>query len=436
VKKNKNKKKVYLTLVGDNLNAGHWNILNIAKKLGEVTVGLMTDRASVEYTSLPHFSYDERHAFLKKNVKFIENIVPQENLDYSKNLNELKPDIVVHGDDWKHGKQKDVRLKVIKTLKKWNGKLIEPKYTENIPISENRKQFLQNTTTSEIRKSKLSRLLKVKKIVKILEAHNPIGGIIADNVSLNINKKYDEFDGVWCSSLTDSSSRGKPDNQSLDLTTRLNWLSEMFEVTSKPCIFDADNGGQKEHFKFLIRRLEKLGVSAVIIEDKIGLKKNSLFKNQKDTKLDSVKNFCEKIKIAKKNRVSKDFLIIARLESLITGRGINDAINRAEKYSKAGADLIMPHSNKSNPNQIFEFSKKFKKSKYFKPLVSVPSTYPSVKDKDLIKNDFKIVIYANQMFRSSYFSMLNTAKDILKYGRTKEIEKRMVSIKNIIKLIE
>ena len=331
---------------------------------------------------------------------------------------------------------KKIRNKVIKQIKKWKGKLIEVPYTKDIPLSENRKQFLQNYTTADVRKSKLKRLLNCKKIIKILEAHNPIGGLIIDNLKSDTKTKYDEFDGVWCSSLTDSSSRGKPDNQSLDLTTRANWLSEMFEVTSKPLIFDADNGGSIEHIKFLIRKLEKLGVSAVIIEDKIGIKRNSLFQDQSKTKLDSMQNFGKKIKAAIKSRVSSDFLIIARIESIIVGEGIDKAIKRANYYSKAGADMILVHSKKNTPKEIFKFAKKFKKSKFFKPLVAVPSAYPSVKETELEKSGFKIVIYANHLLRASYLSMTKTAESILSNKRAKESEKNMISIKKIIELIE
>ncbi len=429
------KKTVYLTLVGDNLNRGHLNLIKKAKELGQITIGLMTDEACVKYTSLPHFTFQERKNFLLKNLN-VQKIIPQETLDYTKNLDVIKPDFVIHGDDWKKGFLKKTRNKVIKQLKKWKGKLVEVPYTKDIPKSDNRKQFLQSNTTADIRKSKLIRSIKAKKFVKILEAHNPIGGLIIDNLSINSRKKYDEFDGVWCSSLTDSSSRGKPDNQSLDLTTRLNWLSEMFEVTSKPLIFDADNGGSLEHIKFLVRRLEKLGVSALIMEDKKGLKKNSLFKDQSKTKLESFTNFGNKIKIAKKSRISEDFLIIARIESLIIGESIDKALKRANYYSKCGADLILIHSKKNNSKEIFNFSKKFQKSKFYKPLVAVPSTYSQVREKDLKDHGFQIVIYANHLLRSSYFSMAETAKNILKYNRAKESEKNMISIKKVIELIE
>ncbi len=424
-----------MALVGDDLNDGHKNILKVASKYGQIIIGLMTDKAALEYTELPHFSYKEREKYLKKN-RLIKSIVPQDTLDFTKNLRKYKPNIVVHGDNWKVGHQVKIRNKVIKELKKWSGKLIEVKYTANIPKSADNLKFLSHSTTTELRKSKLKRLLKSKKIVKILEAHNPIGGLLIDNLSYSDEKKFDQIDGVWCSSLTDSTSRGKPDNGSLDLTTRSNWLSEMFEVTSKPVIFDADNGGPKEHLKFLINKLEKIGVSAVVIEDKIGIKINSLFKDQSNTKQDTINNFCKKIKIMCNSRVSNDFLIISRIESLILGKGVKDALKRANSYSKAGADMILIHSNKKTPTEIFKFAKQFKKSKHFKPLVAVPSTYPSVTDTNLVKHGFKIVIYANHLLRTSYLSMKKTLISILKNGQALKAQKDMISIKEIIQMIK
>ena len=431
----KKKKIVYVALVGDDLNDGHKNILKVASKYGQIIIGLMTDKAALEYTELPHFSYKEREKYLKKN-RLIKSIVPQDTLDFTKNLRKYKPNIVVHGDNWKVGHQVKIRNKVIKELKKWSGKLIEVKYTANIPKSADNLKFLSHSTTTELRKSKLKRLLKSKKIVKILEAHNPIGGLLIDNLSYSDEKKFDQIDGVWCSSLTDSTSRGKPDNGSLDLTTRSNWLSEMFEVTSKPVIFDADNGGPKEHLKFLINKLEKIGVSAVVIEDKIGIKINSLFKDQSNTKQDTINNFCKKIKIMCNSRVSNDFLIISRIESLILGKGVKDALKRANSYSKAGADMILIHSNKKTPTEIFKFAKQFKKSKHFKPLVAVPSTYPSVTDTNLVKHGFKIVIYANHLLRTSYLSRKKTLISILKNGQALKAQKDMISIKEIIQMIK
>ena len=430
----KKKKLVYVGLSADILHEGHINILKTANKFGKVIVGLLTDQAIASYKNIPHLSFKQREIVLK-NLIFVTKVIPQKTLDYTHNLNLIKPDFVVHGDDWKTGVQKKIRLKVIKTLQKWGGKLIEPKYTKNISSTLIKKKFSE-IVSLENRVSRLKRLIYSKDIVRILESHNALTGLIIENLKIEKNKKEMEFDGMWSSSLTDSASKGKPDNSSVDFSSRITSLNEMMDVTSKPLVFDADNGGQLEHLPYLVRSLERSGVSAIIIEDKIGLKKNSLFKNQTGTKQDKPQIFAKKIKKICASRKSKDFMVIARIESFILGKGLNDALKRAEIYSRAGADAILIHSKIKNPNEIFVFSKKFKKSKYFIPLVSVPSTYSKVYEKDLIKNGFKLVIYANQLLRAAYPAMINTAKSILYNSRAFEIDKKIIPINEIINLIK
>ena len=430
------KKKVYTAFSVDILHDGHINILKYAAKYGEVIVGLLTDEAIASYKNLPHLSYQKRK-YIIENVKYVSKVIPQTTLDYTYNLKKIKPNFVVHGDDWKTGYQKKIRGNVIKTLKAWSGKLLEPKYTKNISSSIIKDEIFKMGTTPDIRKTKLKRLIDSKKIVRILEAHNPISGLIAEKISYTNKKNLKvDFDGMWSSSLTDSSSRGKPDNQSVDYSTRYQGLNEILEVTTKPLIFDADNGGRLEHISYMVKTLERSGVSAMIIEDKIGLKKNSLFKNQKGTLQDSIINFSKKIRKAKSSAISEDFMVIARIESFILGKGLKDALRRAEKYSKAGADGILIHSKEKTPHEIFSFAKIYNKKNYAKPLVCVPSTYSSTYEKDLIKNNFKIVIYANHMLRSAYPSMTKTALSILKHKRAYESEDRISSIKEIINLIK
>ena len=330
---------------------------------------------------------------------------------------------------------KKTREKVIKELKKWGGKLIEPKYTKNISSTLIKKK-ISEIISPENRVSRLKRLIYSKDIVKILESHNSLTGLIIENLKINKNKKEIEFDGMWSSSLTDSATKGKPDNSSVDFSSRINSLNEMMDVTSKPLVFDADNGGQLEHLPFLVRSLERSGASAIIMEDKVGLKRNSLFKNQSKTKQDKPQIFAKKIKKICNSRQSEDFMVIARIESFILGKGLNDALKRAEIYSKAGADAILIHSKKNTPNEIFSFARVFKKSKNFIPLVSVPSTYSRVYEKDLIKNGFKLVIYANQLLRAAYPAMKNAAEIILKKNRALEIDKKIIPIKEIINLIK
>ena len=430
----KKNKIVYCGLAADVLHEGHINILKRASKLGELTVGLLTDNAIASYKNLPHLNFKQREIVLK-NIKFVKNVIPQDTLDYSKNLIKIKPDFVVHGDDWKKGIQKNVRKKVIKILKKWSGKLIEPKYTKNISSTAIKEKIYKVGTSPDVRRSKLKRLIFAKKIVRILESHSPLTGLIIENTKIVKENKYKEFDGMWSSSLTDSLLRGKPDNQSVDYSARMTGLNEILDVTTKPVIFDADNGGRLEHLPFLVKSLERMGVSAMIIEDKIGLKKNSLFDNQSEVRQDTIKNFSKKIKIAKSIQVSDDFMVIARIESFILGKNLNDAVKRAEAYVKAGADAIMIHSKENNPKEIFNFSNKFTKSKYYKPIIAVPSTYSKTYEKELIRNNIKVVIYANQLLRSSYPAMLKIAKNILKDQRSYNSEKYLVPINDIIKLI-
>ena len=431
----KNRKKVYVGLSVDIIHEGHINILKIANSYGDVIVGLLTDDAIASYKNIPYLDY-KRRKIIVQNIKYVKKVIPQNALDYVENLKLIKPDYVVHGDDWKKGIQKKTRIRVIKTLKKWSGKLIEPKYTKNISSSIIKNKILEIGATPINRVSRLKRLMQSKKIARILESHNSLTGLIIENLRIIKNNINIEFDGMWSSSLTDSATKGKPDNSSVDFSSRISSLNDMMDVTTKPLVFDADNGGQIEHLPFLVRSLERSGVSAIIMEDKVGLKKNSLFKNQTDTKQDKPELFAKKIKKICNSRQSNDFMVIARIESFIVGKGLNDALKRAEIYSKSGADAILIHSKEKTPKEIFSFARKFKKSRNFVPLVSVPSTYSKVYEKDLIKNGFKLVIYANQLLRAAYPAMEKAAKKILQNSRAFEVDKTIIPIKQIINLIK
>ena len=429
------KKTVYVPLAADILHEGHLNILRIASNYGKVIVGLLTDDAIIQYKSLPFFDYDQRFKIVS-NLKLVDQVVPQDSWNYKLILNSIKPAFFVHGDDWKKGVQAKIRLEVIKELKKWNGKLIEPKYSKNIIKISQKNKILHLGITPDQRKLQLKRLLKVKKFIRIMESHSALSSLIIENININKEKKLLQFDGIWSSSLTDSALRGKPDNQSVDYSQRINSLNDTIDTSLKPIIFDGDNGGRLEHLTYLVKNLEKIGVSALVLEDKKGLKINSLFQDQSKSSQDSIKEFSKKIKIAINSRISKDFMIIARIESLILGKSLKDAINRAEQYSKAGADAILIHSKKNHPKEIFNFAKIFKRSKYFKPMIAIPSTYSKTYEKELINNGFKIVIYANHLLRASYKAMYETAEKILINQRAFESEKKITSINSIISLIK
>ena len=418
----------YVAMRADLIHPGHMNILEEASKYGQVTVGLLTDKAIASYKRLPALTYEQRKKVIE-NIKHVYNVIPQDTLDYTDNLKLIQPDFVVHGDDWKDGVQKETRQKVLDTLNIWQGKLIEVPYTKGISSTQLHDSLKEIGTTPEIRQKKLKRLINNKPIVRVLEAHNGLTGIIAENTSYENN----EFDGIWMSSLTDSTAKGKPD---IELIDRYSTLNDVLEVTTKPIILDGDTGGKPEHFAFTVKTLERLGVSAIIIEDKVGLKKNSLFGTDVKQTQDSIENFCKKIKIGKSSLVGDDFMIIARIESLILKAGLEDATQRAQAYIDAGVDGIMIHSKEEDPTEIFNFCDQYKQFDIKVPLVVVPSSYNSVTEETLIDKGANIVIYANHLLRSAYPAMVKTAESILKHKRSKEAsDTHCMSIKEILNLI-
>lgn len=432
---NKLSKIVYIGMSADLVHQGHLNIIKEGVLHGEVIVGLLTDEAIASYKRLPLIEFNERKLIVE-NLKGVKEVIAQETLDYTPNLKKLKPDFVVHGDDWKEGVQKVIRQKVIDTLEEWNGKLIEPKYTEGISSTDLITAIKSKGVTPGNRMKTLRRLIDSKPIVRILEAHNGLTGLIVEKTEIEKNGKKISFDGIWESSLTDSTAKGKPDTELVDFSSRFSTVEEILEVTTKPIIVDGDTGGKIDHFKFRVKTLERLGVSAIIIEDKIGEKRNSLFGTSVPQKQDKIKRFCRKIKEGKKSQITEDFMIIARVESLILQKGMDNALKRAKAYINAGADGIMIHSKEKDGNEIIEFCEKFNKFENRVPLIVVPSTYAHMTESDLKDLGVNVVIYANHLLRSAYPSMVSTAKSILENSRSKEAsDKYCMSIKEIITLI-
>lgn len=431
---NKNKT-VYIGLSADLIHQGHLNIIAEGKKLGRVIIGLLTDEAISSYKRLPLIAFNDRKLIVE-NLKGVYKVIPQSTLDYVPNLKKIKPEYVVHGDDWKTGIQKKVRERVIKVLDQWGGQLIEPKYTKGISSTDLITAIKKQGITPSRRMKTLRRLIESKPIIRILEAHNGLTGLIVEKASINKNGQKIEFDGIWESSLTDSTSKGKPDTELVDFTSRFLTIEEILEVTTKPIIVDGDTGGRIDHFKFRIKTLERLGVSAIIIEDKIGAKRNSLFGTDVTQKQDTIEHFSEKILAGKKSQITEDFMIIARIESLILKNGMNDALKRAKAYIKAGADGIMIHSKEKEGKEIINFCNNYNKFDIKVPLIVVPSTYSHMTEIELQNLGVNVIIYANQLLRSAYPAMMETAKSILQHNRSKEAsEKYCMSIKDIINLI-
>jgi phosphoenolpyruvate phosphomutase len=431
----KKEKIVYIGMSADLIHQGHLNIIHEGLKLGEVTIGLLTDEAIAGYKRLPLIAFNERKLIVE-NLKGVEKVIPQNTLDYVPNLIKLKPDFVVHGDDWKTGVQKEVRQQVIDTLAKWGGKLIEPNYTKGISSTDLISAVKAQGITPGKRMKTLRRLIGVKPIVRILEAHNGLTGLIAEKTQIQKDGRTIEFDGIWESSLTDSTAKGKPDTELVDFSSRFSTIEEILEVTTKPMIVDGDTGGRIDHFKFRVKTLERLGVSAIIIEDKIGDKRNSLFGTTVPQEQDSIEHFSQKIHEGKKSQVTEEFMIIARVESLILQKGMDDALLRSKAYIKAGADGIMIHSKNKDGKEIIEFCNQFKKFDQRVPLIVVPSTYAHMTENELMDLGVNVVIYANHLLRSAYPAMVNTAKSLLENNRGMEASNDYcMSIKEIITLI-
>lgn len=428
-------KQVYVAMSGDLIHHGHMNIINKASELGVVTIGLHTDEAVASYWRVPYLSYEERKGILE-NIKGVTRIVPQDQFDQVPNLLKYKPDYVVHGDDWKIGPHSAQRTKVIEVLKQWNGELIEVPYTKGVSLDKIEDLVHGLGTTTDIRRAALRKTLAVKKHIRVLEAHNGLTGLICEKSKIEDENGIRQFDAMWVSSLCDSTAKGKPDIELVDLTSRLNTINEILEVTSKPIILDGDTGGKIEHFIYTVRTLERIGVSAIIIEDKVGLKKNSLFGTGAGQTQDTIEGFCNKISAGKQSQVSKDFMIIARIESLILNQGMDDALARAKAYIEAGADGIMIHSIDKTGKEVFEFCKLYNELENRVPLVVVPTSYNTIYEDDLFDAGVNVIIHANHLIRSAYQAMSKTAMTILENKRSYETNDQCLSIKEILTLID
>ena len=429
-------RKVYIAIGADILHTGHINVINEGSKYGEITLGVLSDEAIASYKRLPVFNYETRKSIFS-SLKNISKVVEQKSIDYTENLRNIKPDFVIHGDDWREGPQKLIREKVIEVLKEWNGQLIEIPYTKGLSSTDTYNLISKDLKSPDYRRSLLRRMINLKPFVSAMEASNGLTGLIVENTKV-IDKETSlpkEFDAMWISSLCDSTFKGKPDIELVDLTSRLNTINEIMEVTTKPIILDGDTGGKEEHFVFNVKTLERIGVSAVIIEDKTGLKKNSLFGTDVKQTLEDPEVFASKIRAGKRACMTKDFLIFARLESLIAGYDVQHAMDRAKIYVEAGADGVMIHSKEKHGNDIIEFMTEFRKYSKDIPIVVVPTSYNHFTEKELHEKGATIIIHANHLLRSAYPAMLKTAETILENGRSKEADQYCMPIKEVLRLI-
>ncbi len=428
-------KKIYTCFCTDIIHEGHKNIINEARKYGEVIIGVLCDYQMIRYNRFPAISFEERMGMVKE-LDGVSKVVVQNKIMYDDILEELRPDYVIHGDNWQSGPMEMIRRNVINNLKKYGGKLIEVPYTWNDSVKKIEDISREKLAMPEYRRKRLKQLLDICSIVKTIEAHNGLTGLIAEKTIVEDGEALDQFDAMWISSLCDSTVRGKPDIELVDMSSRIKTIDEVMDVTTKPIILDGDTGGLIEHFVYNVRTLERMGVSAIVIEDKVGPKKNSLFGTEVEQTQDSIQNFCRKIEAGKRSQRTEDFMIFARIESLILEKGMEDALMRARAYVEAGADGIMIHSRKKGPEEIFEFCDAFRKEDKETPIIVVPTTYCDTYESELAKHGINIVIYANQLTRSAFPAMEKTAEMILKNHRAREAEEQLISFKEIITLID
>lgn len=427
-------KTVYTCFCTDIIHDGHLNIIKQARKYGRVIVGALSDAALIRYNKFPTLSFEERKK-LYETLDGVEQVVIQDSVMYDDVMEKLHPDYVVHGDNWKEGPESAIRDNVLKCIETYGGELIEVKYTYSPVVKKIDSQLKEKLAMPEYRRKRLRQLLQIRPIVKAIEVHSGITGLIAEKTVIEHYGELDQFDAMWISSLCDSTVKGKPDIELVDMTSRFRTIDDVTEVTTKPIIFDGDTGGMTEHFVYTVKTLERMGVSMVIIEDKTGLKKNSLFGTDEIQTQDSIENFSAKIAAGKRAQKTQDFMICARIESLILERGMEDALKRAFAFVKAGADAIMIHSRKKEPDEIFEFVAKFRGKNKSTLLIVVPTSFNSVTEEEFKERGVNIVIYANQLTRTGFPAMQNAAKIILENHRAKECDDLCMSIKDIITLI-
>lgn len=428
-------KTVYMCFSTDIIHSGHINIIQKAAQLGRVVAGVLCDRCVAIYEKYPLLPEQERVKILE-NITGIDRVVVQNDIYYDEVIRKLRPDYVVHGDNWRTGYQKPVRERVIETLKEWGGELVEFPYTSNETLATISQSLESRVGMPETRRQWLQYKMKSGEITRIMEAHDGLSALLVERTKVGQPGKESVYDGLWISSLCDSTVKGKPDTELVDLTARLQTVSQILDVTTKPIVFDMDTGGMLEHFVYNIATIEKAGVSAVIIEDKTGLKRNSLFGTSVEQHQESIDNFCEKIRAGKSVIKSGNFMLIARIESLILKQGLEDALTRAMAYVEAGADGIMIHSKETSPQEVFAFCDQFRAVDPVTPIVAVPTTYCSVTEEELLARGVNMVIYANQLLRASYPMMEKTARSILEHHRALESEDMCMSIKHILSLLE
>ena len=419
----KKEKTVYVGITGDIIHPGIINIIQKGAKYGRLIVGLLSNEAIATHKRIPYLTYEQRKAVIE-NIKGVSEVVPQEEWSYVPNLLKLKPDYIIHGDDWKTNYLKGIREEVFEVMKKIGGEVIEIPYTKGINSSQLFESTTNNGITAVQRLQSLRQLMNYKPIIRIMEANSGLSGLIIENLKVEKEDGIQRFDGIFIN-LLDSNPLGISEQESSTFTSKLNTVTDILECTTKPIIYGGYTSDNYENVTFTIEKLELMGISAIIIEDK--------FKNKQE--LCNEDEFCLKIKEGKKAQTNPDFMIIAGIKELILGKNIDDALKKALTSIKAGADGILISSNQKNGDDIKEFCLKLRKENKNIPIVLIPTAYDQFTEKEFAEWGANIIIYVDYLKKATYPAMKKCAETILKSERSLEVNEMCMPIKEILNLI-
>ena len=419
----KKEKTVYVGITGDMIHPGIINIIQQGAKYGRLIVGLLSNEAIATHKRIPYLTFEQRKAVIE-NIKGVSEVVPQEDWSYVPNLLKLKPDYIIHGDDWKTNYLKGIREEVFDVMKKIGGEVIEIPYTKGINSSQLFESTTNNGITAVQRLKSLRQLMNYKPIIRIMEANSGLSGLIIENLKIEKEDGIQRFDGIFIN-LLDSNPSGVSEQESSNFMLKLNTVTDILECTTRPIIYGGYTSDNYENITFTIEKLELMGISAIIIEDK--------FKNTQE--LCNEEEFCLKIKEGKKAQINPDFMIIAGIEELILGKSMDDALKKALASIKAGADGILISSNQKNGDDIKEFCSKLRKENKNIPIVLIPTTYNQFTEKELGEWGANIIIYADYLKKVTYPAMKKCAETILKSERSLEVNEMCMPIKEILNLI-
>ncbi len=408
-------KTVYVGMSADLVHPGHINLLREAASLGRVTVGLLTDRAISSYKRMPFLTFEQRRAVIE-HIAFVTAVVPQDTLDYTDNLRLLRPDFVVHGDDWRNGVQAQTRRRVLDVLREWGGTLVEPPYTEGISSTALRMAAMDIGFAPGVRQRRLRRMLDCKPLVRVMQAHDGLSAHIVDRLEETTQGAPREYDAIWVDSLAGAPIRGKPDPLPFDLSSRLVTLHEILDATTKPLICNAGGAGHAAGVTAAVRTLERIGVSAIVIDTEVTDRRAVPAMAASAPPQDDMAAFIREIAAARDARVTPDFMIIARINDRTRDCGADRMMARAAAGVDAGADAVMCDSDPVNPDGIFDLCRRYRRLMNGHPLLVGLSGTEGLQEHDLASAGASMVVYTDTLLRAAREAMISAASQVLSCG--------------------